>query len=250
MHTLATLVTQTTKNAHLFVDLKQWGKNTQYHWSFRRSECHNPRSGLLRLNEAQINLRKIVTNDTKYYYVHVLSALDQTTATWVLSETFGLSRQERASHLLHFWPLGDSKPSALKDKMLALLGDHRPCLLFEQLFPEQLPEDKWIQLVDVEFCDHWQLVQKADALWSATNSVQQKQPPTSKQIPPGTSNLCSIHVDGSTSAIQQCPQPTQKVKIRHPTAANICYYHSTFGKLAHWCQKPCAWSRNEQAGCQ
>jgi hypothetical protein len=52
-------------------------------------------------------------------------------------DTFGLSKWERASRLLH---LGDSKPSALMDEMLALLGEHPPCFLFEQLFLERLPE--------------------------------------------------------------------------------------------------------------
>ena len=41
-----------------------------------------------------------------------------------LTDTFDLSERERASHLLSFRPLGDSKPSMLMDKMLALLGGH------------------------------------------------------------------------------------------------------------------------------
>lgn len=69
-----------------------------------------------------------------------------------LIDTFGLSKRERASLLLHFRPLGDSHPSALNvmDEMLAPLGDHTPCLLFEQLFLERLPEDIRIQLVDAD----------------------------------------------------------------------------------------------------
>ena len=108
--------------------------------------------------EAQFHLRKITADETQYYYV--LAALDQTTATRLLDlisqppvqnkyqalknrliETFGLSKRERASRLLHFRELGDTKPSALMDEMLAVLGDHPPCLLFEQLFLERLPED-------------------------------------------------------------------------------------------------------------
>ena len=46
-----------------------------------------------------------------------------------LISTFGLNECERASRLLHFRPLGDSKASALMDEMLALLGNHTPCLL-------------------------------------------------------------------------------------------------------------------------
>ena len=52
----------------------------------------------------------------------------------LLIATLGLSRRERASRLLHFCKLGDTKPSNLMDKMLALLRDNPLCLLFEQLF--------------------------------------------------------------------------------------------------------------------
>ena len=115
--------------------------------------------------EAQFAIRKITADETKYY--HVLAALDQDTAARLLDliesppsankyqtlkerlvDTFGLSKRERASLLLHTRPLGDSKPSALMDEMLALLGDHPPCMLFEQLFLEWLPEDIRVQLVD------------------------------------------------------------------------------------------------------
>lgn len=152
--------------------------------------------------EAQFNLRGITADDTKYYYV--LAALDQETATRILdlisqppadnkyeaqktrlSDTFGLDKRERASRLLHFRPLGDSKPSALMDKMLALLGDHPPCLLFEQLYLERLPEDIHIQLVDAKIEDHRQLAKRANTLWSsrdmvsvslAENAIQRKPP--------------------------------------------------------------------------
>lgn len=108
--------------------------------------------------EAQFAIRKITADETKYCYV--LSALDQSTATRLLDlinqpprenkykamrdrlvDTFCLSTRERASRLLHTRPLGDSKPSALMDEMLALLGDHPPGFLFEQLFLERVPEE-------------------------------------------------------------------------------------------------------------
>ena len=122
-------------------------------------------------------------DDTKYYYI--LAALDQSTVTRLLDlisqppadakyetlkdrliDTFGLSKRERVSRRLYFRPLGDSKPSTLMDEMLALLGDHPPCLLFEQLFLERLPEDIRIQLVESKIEDHRQLAKRADALYS------------------------------------------------------------------------------------
>ena len=75
--------------------------------------------------------------------------------------------RERASHLLHFRELGDTKPSVLMDDMLALLGDHTPCFLFQQLFLQCLPEDIRVQLVDSKADDYRHLAKKADALWAS-----------------------------------------------------------------------------------
>ena len=196
--------------------------------------------------EAQFTLRGIAADDTKYYYV--LAALDQSTATRLLDlinnppahdkykalkdrliDTFGLNQRERASRLLHFRPLGDSKPSALMDEMLALLGDHPPCLLFEQLFLERLPEDIRIQLVDSKIADHRQLAKHADALWSSremgpdTNAVLRRQSAKQKQSTP--------------------KKPTS-------SDSHLCYYHYTFGEAAQQCRPPCTWPGNGKAGRQ
>ena len=95
--------------------------------------------------EAQFHIRKITDDTTKYY--HVVAALDQETSGRILSTlsspptdkytdlkqrlltTFGLSKRERASKLLHLHPLGDRKPSELMDEMLSLLADHGFCFL-------------------------------------------------------------------------------------------------------------------------
>ena len=84
-----------------------------------------------------------------------------------LIDTFGLNKRERAARLLHFRQLGDSKPSALMDEMLALRGGHPPCLLFEQLFLERLPEDIRIHLVDAKVEDCRELARFTDAIWSS-----------------------------------------------------------------------------------
>ena len=132
--------------------------------------------------EAQFHIRKI----TKYY--HVVAALDQETSGRVLDTlsappsdnkytdlkqrlltTFGLSKRERASKLLHLHPLGDRKPSELMDEMLSLslLADHGFCFLAEQLFLEQLPADIRLQLSNDDFTNPRALATKADVLWIA-----------------------------------------------------------------------------------
>ena len=108
--------------------------------------------------EAQFNIRKIVDDDTKYYYI--ISALSQEAAGRIqhllecppsanryqalktrLLEVYGLTRQERASQILSPQSLGDRKPSEVMDEMLALLGSHPACMLFEHAFLQVLPAD-------------------------------------------------------------------------------------------------------------
>ena len=193
--------------------------------------------------EAQFQLRKITADETQYY--HVLAALDQSTATRVLdlisqpppqnkykalkdrlNDTFGLNKRERASRLLHFRELGDTKPSALMDEMLALLGDHPPCLLFEQLFLERLPEDIRMQLVDAQFDDCRKLAKHADALW------------TSQDMEYSTN---TVHHNRPTK------QKVNKIPSQSPQDG-LCFYHRTFGKAARKCTEPCAWTGKEKAG--
>jgi hypothetical protein len=66
------------------------------------------------------------------------------------------------------------------DDVLALLGDHTPCLLLEQLFLERVPEDIRIQLVDAKIEDPRQLAKRADALW------------TSRDMQTFLDNACSV----------------------------------------------------------
>ena len=200
--------------------------------------------------EAQFGLRSVSTDETKYYYV--LAALDQDTATRLIDlignppttnkyqtlkdrliNTFGLTERERASRLLHFRPLGDSKPSALIDEMLALLGSHAPCPLFEQLFLERLPEDIRIQLVDAKVEDPRELARRADALsstrsmggFAAVNVVQRKQTTGGKK---------------QTKPVPRGPTPDPY---------RLCFYHRTFGEAARQCRQPCAWSGNDKVSC-
>ena len=117
------------------------------------------------------------------------------------------------------------------DEMLALLGDHPPCLLFEQLFLERLPEDIRIHLVHAKIDDYRELARRADALWASrdapesyANAIQRK--PIARRKPPKSKT--------------PVPTPDQ----------TLCYYHQRFGEAAHQCRQPCAWVENDKAGRQ
>ena len=198
--------------------------------------------------EAQFTLRGITADETKYFYV--LSSLDEEMATQLLDlisspatdnkyitfkdhlmSTFGLNKCERASRLLHFRPLGDSKPSMLMDEMLALLGNHTPCLLFEQLLLQRIPEDMRIQLVDAKFEDHCELVRRAGILWSSHDIGE---------------TLITHAIECKSPATRQW-QPDKRNST--PDSSRLCYYHHTFGEVARQCRQPCTWSGNDKASC-
>ena len=106
------------------------------------------------------------------------------------------------------------------DKMLALLGDHPPCLLFNQLFVEHLPADIRIQLVDAKIEDHRALAKHADALWECRDA-------------------------GMKSYAVHKPPPMDNKQL----TKTLCFYTRTFGEAAKQCRPPCSWTlRNEKAG--
>lgn len=167
---------------------------------------------------------------TKYYYV--VSVLDQSTAGRILHvlgnppdqdkyedlkrkliATFGLSRRGRASRLLHLSDLGDRKPSELMDEILSLLDNNKPCLLAEQIFLEQLPEDIRVQIADADFNDPRALALRADIMWQAKRQS-------------ATYTVCPVTVRKEES----------KTKVQHQS--DWCFYHSKFGEQARKCRSP------------
>ena len=182
--------------------------------------------------EAQFHIRKITDDTTKYY--HVVAALDQETSGRVLDTlsappddnkytdlkqrlltTFGLSKREQASKLLHLHPLGDRKPSELMDEMLSLLADHGFCFLAEQLFLEQLPEDIRLQLSNDDFTHPRALATKADVLWIAKQQA-------------------ATTINNVTS------QPKDQITTTHDAQQQHWrFYHKRFGDNANNCKPPC-----------
>lgn len=182
--------------------------------------------------EAQFNIRKITSDDTKFHYV--VAALDQTTAKRIidllcappandkykalknrLSDTYGLSEYERSARLLHMPELGDDKPSVLMDSMLALLDGHEPCFLFRGLFLERLPEEIRCILAHSGVRDCRQLSRAADNLWET------RQP---------------------TASAIQWPARTSDKKPGNPS---FCRFHNKFGDKAYTCRPPCSFKSSE-----
>jgi hypothetical protein len=190
--------------------------------------------------EAQFNIRKVTEDSTKYYYV--VSALDQTTASRIMDvlqhppdeglydnlkkrllETFGQTRRDRASKLLHLNGLGDRKPSELMDEILSLLDGHKPCLLAEQVFLEQLPEDIRVQIADSDFSDPRKVALHADVLWLAKQQ-------------------------SAAHTINRVKVKKQETGAKTSHRFDWCFYHNKFGDRAQRCRSPCKHPGNETAG--
>jgi len=184
--------------------------------------------------EAEFAIKGIKTDETKYQYV--MTAIDQNSAKRIMDfikappvndkypaikslliRVFSLSETQRASRLLHMPGLGDSTPSLLMDSMLNLLGDHRPCFLFRQLFIEQMPEEIRPHLASRHIEDCRKLAEAADELCAAGTNAQ-------------------INV----ARRSQPPKPRPRFQNRQ-----LCYYHATFGKKAHKCVPPCNFDNPE-----
>ena len=123
---------------------------------------NNPRSWFQHI-EAQFQLRGITQDVTKYF--HVVAALDASTTARCMArleappavgkydalkaflvDLFELSELEKADRLLSLNGLGDSKPSELMERMLAVLGSADPSFLFAHIFLRQLPAPGHIAL--------------------------------------------------------------------------------------------------------
>lgn len=206
--------------------------------------------------EAQFQLRGISQDDTKYH--HLVASLDQQTAERLLDVlenppttdkfarlkerllgTFGLTRQQRASRLLGMSGLGDRRPSELMDEMLALLGDHRPCMLFEELFRQQLPADIRMALASADFEDPRAVAQLADQLWAS-----RPQPVAASAQLEDRTEVCAARQAARPCA--KSPRPDH----RGARDQELCYFHRKFGAKARRCEQPCSFSGNGLAGRQ
>lgn len=200
--------------------------------------------------EAQFALRDITADDTRYYYV--VAALGNSTAARAISilenppdrnkyatlkayllKTFSLSETERARRLLSLPGLGDSRPSELMDHMLALLGEHKPCFLFKELFLQQLPKSVRTPLANSTVTDYRELAQLADVYQAASHQCT-------------TSGSVAASVYPVMRAAAHCSDERPTFAAQQSTEQGLCYFHARFGAKAKRCRPPCTFkgSRN------
>lgn len=84
-----------------------------------------------------------------------------------LLKAFELSGAERAGWLFFIQGLGDNKMPELMDRMLDVMGEHKPYFLFIQMFLQQLPSQVQAALANKGITDCQVLAEEADKIFIA-----------------------------------------------------------------------------------
>ena len=206
--------------------------------------------------ESQFALRSITAEETKFHYV--VAALDGQTARRVgdllralptdpyttlkkrLLSTFSLSERERACRLLDLEDLGDRKPSALVDHILALAGTGSLDFLLRELFIRKLPESIRAIVAASSSTDLRVLGAEADTHFSTTGALISSisDTPSAEPTPIREEVNAAYHPRYPNSRFQQRNRQTISEK-------GFCYYHDRFGTSAKKCRPPCSWGNDK-----
>ena len=207
--------------------------------------------------EAQFSLRGITGDETKY--AHIVSALDENSAERVLDiledppsadkyntlkarllNSFKLSPKDKAAQILDLNGLGDMKPSALADKILALASredvNAKTNFLIREIFLRQLPaavrghvENK----TDVQ--DLRELAKIADAHIPALGACSAATASRGEDV--DYVNAAKQQQQRGYAFKPRKPAPSQQEE------APLCFYHKRFGDKANKCTMPCTFKQ-------
>ena len=187
--------------------------------------------------ESQFAIRKINAEATKYHYV--VAALDSSVSSRVRSvlrrghadyealkdalvDRYALSRSERAEQIRAITSLNGSRPSEVMDRMLLLLRDEAPGLLFIHHFLSVLPDYVRNVLAYSEERDPSRLAAEADRIYAAGR--------------PSHALDAVVENDGSeVNSIRRRRDNARPPTRRPQNADGLCYYHKTFGDRAIKC---------------
>ena len=132
-----------------------------------------------------------------------------------LVSSYTLSRWQRINKLIHHPALGDRRPTALMDAMLALLPDDEvPGSLFLRLFLERLPIKMRDHLVANEFKTPSEMALHADKLWDARRTQTSDPLLAAAATSPSRARA---RERGSTS-------PSRRAQTPGPATPGECYY--------------------------
>ncbi len=162
---------------------------------------------------------------------------------------FSLSKWSRCAAVVDHDQLGDRRPSALMDDMLALhpVGE-KPNSLFLYVFLRKLPGDMMDLLTATDYATPRDLAAAADKLWDSRRSRGRP--------------VCAVDSPSAVAAISsssRSPSPTSrrpaarrdnanrnKSRPATPGPSGYCRLHAKWGEDARQCYPPCSWTKNGQ----
>jgi hypothetical protein len=159
-----------------------------------------------------------------------------------LLSSFKPSKWEQVSKLLHFPDLGDRRPTALMDAMLATLptGASSNCVLFQGIFLERMPDYIRTHLSVPKFDTARDMAVMADTLWAG----HMRHSTTSGHVSAVMPARDSRSPDRRTAS----PAGRQSQRSSTPGASTLCRLHKKFGRDARACHPPCSWTGNARGG--
>ena len=162
---------------------------------------------------------------------------------------YSLSKWSRCAAIVDHDQLGDRRPSALMDDMLAMHPEgEKTNSLFLYIFLRKLPAEMMDQLVVKDYSSPRELASAADKLWDSRRSRGRP--------------VCAIPevaiVAAMTSA-SRSPSPSSRRPTQNRTAgggggrrqrastpgpSGFCRLHAKWGEDARQCFPPCSWPKN------
>jgi hypothetical protein len=161
-----------------------------------------------------------------------------------LTASYQKSPWQKTFELLDMPDLGDRRPSALMDAMLALLPeDVPPNRLFLALFLRRLPEDMRNHLAAQDLSTPEAMAAAANRLYDARpQGVTVAAVAARASSPNGRRSPSRQGRQGRDRRRRQTPGRQSS----EPAANGLCFYHDSFGARAVKCRPPCSWSGNGQ----
>ena len=171
-----------------------------------------------------------------------------------LTSSYKKTRWQMAFSLIKHPDLGDRRPSALMNEMLALLpeGVAGDDTLFLAHFLLRLPPSMRDHLAAADLKTAADMARQADVLWdvrageSAVNAVSAAMDALSIRSPsPRDSRRRSPDSRRSPDRRQgQGSRPQRSQTPGRREGRSLCFYHGKYGKKAHKCEAPCSWVEN------
>jgi hypothetical protein len=154
-----------------------------------------------------------------------------------LLSSHGRSKWKLANQLLDHPALGDNRPSALMDSMLAILPPGEQAgVVFLAMFLRRLPTDLRDHLAGKDFASPQQMAEHADTLWDARAGA-------SGSVSHVARSRESLPTRGRRRSPGRSPRGSQQT----PGPGGLCFYPHRFKARAHKCVPPCSWAENDVA---